>query len=1648
MLISYVKNADICKFLYRLKKIFHIPLLLLVLAILATSGRLHAQWSLDIVGNMKNLTEKSKLDGATITVLRNGKPYQNISSASGGKFKLKLDPEGDYEIVFSKPGFVSKRVTASTKGIPPEDAKYGFEFPMEVSLFEEIPGLDVSILKQPIGKLAFNPSTGYIDYDQKYTESIQKELDRLMKEFEERMKAMEAERKKKEAEYKAAVDAGNKAFSSKNYEEAKAQFNKAAGIKPNEDYPPKKIAEIESILAGNADKDKKYLDAIAKGDKAFGEEKYTDAIAAYKEAIAAKPSEKYPQNKLSEIDNLLANAQKIEKEYNDAIAKADQLFGLKDYANAKTNYQKASQLKPNQEYPKKKISEIDALIAEQQGKEKAYADAIAAADKAFGNESYEEAITQYEKASQLKKEEKYPKDKIAEAKNLLAKNAQLEADYKAAISKADNLFAAKNYPESKKEYVRATSLKPKETYPKNQITEIDKLMAEEASREANYKDAIAKADMAFKTDNLEQAKEQYTKALQYKPAEKYPQDQLTLIDKKLSEQNQKDKAYNEFIAKADADMAGEKYTDAKNLYNKALEIKPAEKYPKDKIKELEKLMADQAMKEEERKKNDAKYAEFIKQADARLATKEYDISLLRYKDAAAIKPAEEYPKKKIQEIEELLAKLAKEQEEIKLKQASDKKKKEQYEEYILSADKSFKLEKYEEAKSSYEKALTILPDEKYPKDRIAQIDEILKKKQSEAQLAAEAEKKKREYYDALIAKADNDLAAEEFTKARENYQMALAVMPSEQYPKNKLAEIEQLIKLKQQKQLDAQKLAELEKQKEEQYKSFLSKAEKSVAVKEYQEAINFLQSAAALKPTESFPPKRIQEIQQLLAEIKLTQDKNKQLDLDYLEFVEQADNLFKNKQYKDARDKYQSAAKLKEKEIYPVQRMKEIDRILEDLALNEKKNKEQEEANRKRKEQFDAITKEADQFFAEQKYDESRKKFNEALGLIPQEPYALGRLKDIDAALEELRRKQENEQQQAEREKKYKEFIERGDRGIVLNSYQNAKDNFEKALGLKPEEEYPKNKIAEINELLANQNKQVVVSNNTNRATISDEKEKQLDKLFEDLRNKNYDAKKKWLEQTTQELNETNEYRISQSAQKRKENQEELSETEKRIRDYHDIRSRDHLANVEVVYKNQEELQQQEDKYKADSYRKRQEALKDMNQLDYEIKIKQQAQNQWHKDNYEAMKNYEQELAAEHLRKINQNNQKRNAEYERQQNQYEEILLNAKEGNKRREENTKQFYREQQEIAEEQNTWIALSNQRRKNSEETLLELTQSLKEIEEKKSQMHKANFENLKKEQENLYEQEMFLKTSSEEKRQINYENNITLYNTIVSDNEKRKERNKVNIDLLARDMEELAETEKVRQAGSLAKRTSNAEEIQATQIIILKQQELGNTYHKNNFENLKRYEEAVAQNEAERIDFSQKNREQAYKEQLNQAAELERIYTAKEENYMKNNVSMLEKTKQQQAQIENERRNAEQYKRDKISREIAELAEQIQQVHEQKNKSYLAKANEIKKIQFDNEDFHKNLMAASSEKIINHKPVYYVGEAKPAQSDLKGKYPEGVSEETVEDGNAIILRRTVVRGEKIDVYQKIYYKWGGIFFTKNGYNVTEALWNTETR
>jgi tetratricopeptide (TPR) repeat protein len=106
------------------------------------------------------------------------------------------------------------------------------------------------------------------------------------------------------------------------------------------------------------------------------------------------------------------------KEYEQLIGKADSLNASEQYQDALQTYKKAAVIRPDEAYPNEKIEELNARI-KQVEMEKLYRQFLEEADEAFDNENWEKARTAYLNASNLKPEDAYPIDRIAELDSIL-----------------------------------------------------------------------------------------------------------------------------------------------------------------------------------------------------------------------------------------------------------------------------------------------------------------------------------------------------------------------------------------------------------------------------------------------------------------------------------------------------------------------------------------------------------------------------------------------------------------------------------------------------------------------------------------------------------------------------------------------------------------------------------------------------------------------------------------------------------------------------------------------------------------------------------------------------------------------------------------------------------------------------------------------------------------------------------------------------------------------------------------------------------------------------------------------------------------------------------------------------------------------------
>lgn len=340
----------------------------------------------------------------------------------------------------------------------------------------------------------------------------------------------------------------------------------------------------------------KYNATLARAEKLLLSADYEAALKEFKSASAIKPSESYPLVKISEIEAKLALLKNMEGNYASAIADGDRFLSDSKYNEALDSYKQALTIKPNETYPVSKISEINLILDKLKADSENYSQAIRTGEKAKAAADYSLALKSFQDARKIKPSEQYPQEQINEIKALLANQQKNDQKYIAAINKGDQLFAGKDYNNALIAYSEASELKKNEKYPQDQITKIKIILADSRSVDEYYNLAISEGDRLFGIKDYVEAKSAFVKASGFKPAERYPRQRLIAIDKIIEETAKtRSTEYNAALEIADKLYNKKVFDQAIDAYETAAKINPGDSYPELQIGKIRKYMSDHAI---------------------------------------------------------------------------------------------------------------------------------------------------------------------------------------------------------------------------------------------------------------------------------------------------------------------------------------------------------------------------------------------------------------------------------------------------------------------------------------------------------------------------------------------------------------------------------------------------------------------------------------------------------------------------------------------------------------------------------------------------------------------------------------------------------------------------------------------------------------------------------------------------------------------------------------------------------------------------------------------------------------------------------------------------------------------------------------------
>ena len=1031
------------------------------------------------------------------------------------------------------------------------------------------------------------------------------------------------------------------------------------------------------------------------------------------------------------------------------------------------------------------------------------------------------------------------------------------------------------------------------------------------------------------------------------------------------------------------------YAGAVDSYNQAVELKPDNTEAKAKLTTAKDKLAEKQAAEQK----DQQYASLLDEADSFYRTEDFKQAIEKYQAALVIKSAETYPKEQIAKAEKIVA-----------ERAAQAQKQQDFNALVTAGDKAVADAEFQSAVAKYEEALALISDKSVEK----------KLGDAKAAIAAQAEaEKQRQQYEGLIASADQLFKAESFEEAKAKYQQAAALLPKEEYPKTKIAEIDS----------NLAQLADAAK-KEAAFEELLAKGDSEMGAEKYDAAIGFFEQATELLPDNQSAKTKLAAARQALAQQQEAEMKEK----NYVETLAEADAYFKSEDLVSAKTKYQAALELKPKETYPQTQLEAIAAREAELAAAQ-----QEQAAREA--QFNKLVTAGDKATAAADYASAIANYKEALKMEPADEAVQGKLASAQQLLGE------KEQLAAENEQ-YNSLIAAADQKYSGENLKGALADYQAAQQLKPAESFPAEQIAKIEAAFADAEAQKKAAEQ--EAKIQAQYAEAVESGTKNLSKSDF-AKAKSDFQTALELLPGDAIATAKLA----EAQAEL----------------DKLNAAAAEEEQYAALVSEGDRlYKAADYQ--------MAKMQYEDALAMRPEEKYPKNQLEkieaelakaALANKQQEAAEQEQRYLDiisrGDNKRDSKEYSEAIAAYSEAL----------ELKPEEYYPKAQierleKLIEEEKLRAEREEQRRRDEqadEDARVEYKRVSGNSEDQAEQfMREARlaqeaekYDRLKKFQKNLAETQAEYQEGANFTREENV-NSLEAYRRPYTEQfDKAVASQAKNVKHALRSKEALIAENQERQKTNEEKNRQDYSEVNAVE------QKMQTVIDNSEKKQSKRAKAVQQSNQ----NYQQQSKERAgagYQKTLEQGSTMQQLketYSKQEKERAERRTDNAEEVVQQNqvqaqftAKLQRDNKESVQARGEQFQAQKEAMSKQSQErsrtmvednytEQQLKERAYQAKLSQLgagsEQRRQENLDALQNLRQEQGKQ---HNTAY--------KSELVEKYPQGVTEESSTMGNKVIITRVVVKGNKADEYKKVLDRAGNYYF-KNGQSISEETWNRET-
>ena len=446
--------------------------------------------------------------------------------------------------------------------------------------------------------------------------------------------------------------------------------------------------------------------------------------------------------------------------------------------------------------------------------------------------------------------------------------------FQSLITMGDKEFNNAEYIKAKSYYQEALRIKKDDPTAKSKLNKTLQKIREQSEKEEIFFQYLDEADNQYDNGDYEKALASYNKAAKLFPKDEYTLEQIEVVTQKINDEKEKIASFNEFVNNGDRFMVEEKYTEATIQYKAALNLYPNNSSVKDKYNNAKSL-------KENYDKLSSDFERLKREANDFVMRKKYAEAIEKYQQALSIFPNDS-------DLKSLINSLTSQ------KEISDR-----YNSKINEADSLYLEKSYEKAKTAYNEALAVMPDDSYSSDMIIRIDETLNSD----------EYKSLKNFLSLLEEAKELESNNKIDEALTKYKSAIKQNPGDEFTTQKIDYLTNVINTRNKEiELNAQ------------YATLINKGDTNANNEDFYAALDYYTQAYNLIPERSEAKEKKDNTQKRIKEIEAQLALEKQKWDEYYALAMNAAQSFMNERnYPEAIKEYNKALRFKENDTAATQ---------------------------------------------------------------------------------------------------------------------------------------------------------------------------------------------------------------------------------------------------------------------------------------------------------------------------------------------------------------------------------------------------------------------------------------------------------------------------------------------------------------------------------------------------------------------------------------------------------------------------------------------------------------------------------------------------------------------------------------------------------